>query len=80
MERTNINCTVGIYDTWYTFDDYGEKIVVKVPSIKWVYNSGSLSFEHRVVTDLVKIAAIREMVANDELANSEGETIDNLIY
>jgi hypothetical protein len=66
-KKTSIYCTCGIYDTVYTVRDYGSKIVITAPYVRWVNNNGSLDFAKTTVSDISGIALVRAMVDNDEL-------------
>lgn len=66
MKKSTIDVKCGIYDTEYTIRDYGSKIVVTSPYIKWVNNNGGLSFAKTTLTNHQSLALVRKMVENDE--------------
>jgi len=59
--------TCGVYDTHYTVRDYGDKIVVSCPYIRWENNSGALGFKIHTVSTQQGMALVRAMVDNEEL-------------
>ena len=67
MRTTQLDCKCGIYETEYTVRDYGCKIVVTAPYIKWEGNSGCLAFEKKTVVNDGYKAAIRDMCKTGEL-------------
>lgn len=81
MKTTTISCKTGIYDTEYTIRDYGKKIVVTAPIIKWVDNSGSLDFFKTTVTHPKTMQVIRGMAKRGEYVNNDPtcETLDGIL-
>jgi hypothetical protein len=81
MKTTTINCTTGIYDTYYTIRDYGSKIIITAPYVHWTGNSGTLDFGKTKITNPRGMALIREMVASDHLVSDGNNpwTIDEVI-
>jgi hypothetical protein len=71
IKTTTIESTCGIYDTEYTLRDYGTKLIVTEPYIKWEQNTGCLAFEKTRVTNAKTMAVIRNMFADDELINDD---------
>ena len=61
MKTSTINVQCGIYDTEYTIRDYGKKIVVTLPYIRWDNNSGSLDFTKSTISDDAGMFLIRAM-------------------
>ena len=79
--KTEIDCTCGIWDTTLTIRDYGDKIVVTNPYVKWVNNNGNLSFEKTTLTSEKALKAVRDMAENGRLwTDLVGDlTIDDVI-
>jgi hypothetical protein len=77
--KSTIDCTVGIYDTEYTFVDHGDYITVTEPIIKWTSNSGTLDFERHKITSDRKKSAIRNMIENDCLIDDDGTPICDIL-
>ena len=81
MRTTQLDCKCGIYATEYTVRDYGRKIVVTAPYIKWEGNSGCLDFGKKKVVDAYKKAVIRTMCKTGELfCGEECITMDDVLF
>ena len=78
-QTTKIDVRCGIYDSEYTIRDYGDKITVKAPYIKWVDNSGNLDFVTTTVTHIAAMRVLRYMVEEDCLITDDGETIQDIL-
>jgi len=79
MKTTTIDVKCGIYDTCYTIRDYGSKMTIKAPYIKWTNNSGNLNFANRTITTPRGMAYLREMTASGELVTDDTTTIDEVL-
>ncbi len=81
MKTSTISANVGIYDTEYTIRDYGSKIVVTAPIIRWIDNSGSLDFWKKTVTHPKTMQVIRSMAERGEYVNLDPtcETLDGIL-
>ena len=78
MKTNKIDVKCGIYETEYTIRDYGKKIVVTSPYIKWVNNSGNLDFTKITYKSAVAMKHLREMVENDCLVTEDMVTMGEL--
>jgi hypothetical protein len=75
MKKTEISVTCGIYDTVITILDYGHKICITEPYVKWVNNSGSLDFGKETFTDEKKMKLIRRFADAEELYVHDGDDV-----
>ena len=78
IRETFIPCSVGIFDTEYTITDYSDKILVKIPCVNRVDNSGNLGFWYATFDDETDKAIIREMASNKKPYIERGENIISL--
>jgi hypothetical protein len=79
MHATIIYCKTGIYDTQYTIRDYGAKIVVTEPYVRWENNSGSLDFRKTTITNPKTMIVIRGMAESEELVNDDQEVLQDIL-
>lgn len=83
-EKQNLvlDCTCGIYSTDYRLTCHRDgTVTVRVPTIKWRNNTGTLAhtLEHvSLQQDVLRIKAM--FAANDGLCDQHCITIDDLIY
>ena len=77
MKTTHIDCKCGIYDTQTTIRDYGHKIIVTEPFIKWINDSGSLDF-HKIRLTTPRAMRIARVCAREEklaVISDDGEML-----
>jgi hypothetical protein len=79
MKTTTIDATCGIYDTEYTLRDYGKKLVVTAPRIKWENNSGCLDFKKTTITNPDTMTVVRAMFAHDELVTDDDVCLGDIL-
>jgi hypothetical protein len=79
IEVSTIDCKCGIYDTEYTMRDYGDKIMVTSPTVKWENNSGSLDFEKTTITNKRTIDVVRKMFEDEDLVNEDQEVLQDIL-
>lgn len=78
MKTTKIEITCGIYNAEITIRDYGHKICVTEPYVRWKNNTGNLAEEKWATTDPAKMELIRAFAAAGALALDNGATWDML--
>jgi len=79
MKTTTIETTCGIYETETTIRDYGHKVCVTNPYIKWVNNSGTLDFEKATFKKAEQMTAIRKFSDAECLCAADGDMIGNYL-
>ena len=60
-----IDCKVGIYEAEYVSRIYADKIVVTIPYVKWVNNSGSYAERKVSIRDQAVVDAVRQELTDD---------------
>ena len=70
MKKSTIDYRVGIYCSAITMRDYGDRITITVPYIKWTknQNTGKLAFTKS--TNTRNLTLIREFFDRGEIYNS----------
>jgi len=79
MKKQTIDVTTGIYDTEYTMRDYGGKITITAPFVRWVNNSGSLDFRKTTVTNAKTMDVIRQMFNGGEMVNDDQDNLQDIL-
>ena len=79
MKTTTIETTCGTYETEATIRDYGHKVCVTNPYIKWVGSTGSLAFEKATFTDERRMTAMRKFAEAECGATDDGDMLSNYL-
>lgn len=80
MKSAYINVKCGIYDTCYKLRDYGYKICVTAPYIRWTGNTGILAFDKVTVKDESQMEYLRYFYGESTFIHDDGTTMDNILY
>jgi len=75
--KTTIECKCGIYDTEVTIRDYGHKVCITTPYIKWTGNAGCLNFEKSTFTDTKHMGIMRDFAKAESICLDTGDSIFN---
>ena len=74
MKTITFDCKVGIYDNCaYIARVYADKIIVTVPCIRWIGNTGGYAESKVAIRDVATVTAVASDLADDCEASAWGK-------